>query len=166
MYFLVKAYIGLGSNTENKEKNILRAIDILSQRFDVTNKSSIYETEPVGTLADGEWFMNSVLEIETELTAPELLEKLIQIENQFGRQRIIKYGKISLDLDLLFHGDKVIERFDIHVPHHKIADRCFVLKPMAEIAPDFVHPVTQLTMKQMLKDAPKDKAVNKCRIKL
>lgn len=165
MGFLVKAYIGLGTNTGDRKKNILRALDLLQNHFEITNKSSIYETEPIGYMYN-DWFFNSVIEIDTSLQPQELLEKLHIIENSFGRNRTIKYGPISLDLDLLFYGDKIIERFDLHVPHSKIPDRRFVLLPMAEIAPDFVHPITNSTMKDMLNSISKDKSVKKTRIKL
>lgn len=161
---MVKAYIGIGTNT-NRDKNIVRALGILENIFDVTKKSSIYETEPVGFLNDN-WFLNSVIEIETELEPELLLKRLQMMENQFGRQRHVKYGKITLDLDLLFYDDKIMERFDLQIPHMKIPDRRFVLLPMNEIAPEYVHPITNKRVKDMLKEVGKDKVVKKVRRKL
>ncbi|MEA3430384.1 MAG: 2-amino-4-hydroxy-6-hydroxymethyldihydropteridine diphosphokinase [Nanoarchaeota archaeon] len=157
---MVKAYIGIGSNTGNKENNIMRATTVLSNLFDVTNKSSVYEAEPIGYKYN-DWFFNSVIEVETDLEPELLLKKLQMIEDQFGRQRSVKYGKITMDLDLLFYENKIMEQFNLQIPHTKIPDRRFVLLPMNEIAPDFMHPVTNKTMKALLKEVGKDKVVKK-----
>ncbi|MBW3003997.1 2-amino-4-hydroxy-6-hydroxymethyldihydropteridine diphosphokinase [Candidatus Woesearchaeota archaeon] len=161
---MVKAYVGVGTNTGDRERNIKRALCVLEGLFEVSNKSSVYEAEPIGFMYN-DWFYNAVVEIETELEPEELLKKLQMIEDQFGRDRSIKYGKVTMDLDLLFYEDKIMERFDLQLPHTKIPDRRFVLLPMAEIAPEFVHPLTHKSMKDMLKDVGMDKSVRKIRKK-
>ena len=162
---MVKAYIGLGSNTGNREKNLSRAFSIINNTLDVKAKSSVYEAEPIGYMYD-DWFLNAVLEVETDLEPEQLLRRLQMIEDQFGRNRSIKYGKVTLDLDLLFYEDKVMERFDLQIPHTKIPDRRFVLLPMSEIAPEFVHPITNKSMKDMLKEVGREKSVKKIRRKI
>lgn len=162
---MVKAFISIGSNSGNREKNIVRAVTVLGNHFDLKSRSSVYEAEPIGYMYE-EWFLNAVVEIDTKLEPEQLLRMLQMIEDQFGRNRMIKYGRVTMDLDILFYGDKIMERFDLQVPHTKIPDRRFVLTPMAEIAPDFIHPVVKKSMKDMLKGVDKDKSVKKIRKRL
>ena len=157
---MVRAFIGIGSNTGDRKKNITRAFKVLENNFEVKNRSGVYEAEPIGYIYD-DWFYNAIVEIETDKDPELLLKTLHSIEDQFGRIRSM--NKITLDLDLLFYGNQIVERFDLQVPHIKIPNRKFVLKPMAEIAPDYVHPITNKTIKDMLKEVNVDKEVKKLR---
>jgi 2-amino-4-hydroxy-6-hydroxymethyldihydropteridine diphosphokinase len=117
-------------------------------------RSSWYETSPVG-LADPEWFINGVFLLETDWQPRQLLEKVGEVEQALGRQRTGKWGPRTLDLDILLYDDRIIREPDLSIPHPELEKRRFVLEPLAEIAPDLVHPVFKKTvaeMKQALKD--------------
>jgi 2-amino-4-hydroxy-6-hydroxymethyldihydropteridine diphosphokinase len=115
----------------------------------VTTTSSIYETEPWGN-RDQPAFLNQVLQINTSLSARELLNRLLCIEEKMGRKRKEKYGPRLIDIDLLFFNSDIIRLPHLHVPHPEMLNRKFVMKPLAEIAPEFVHPVYQLPMKTLV----------------
>jgi 2-amino-4-hydroxy-6-hydroxymethyldihydropteridine diphosphokinase len=117
-------------------------------------RSSWYETSPVG-LADPEWFINGVFLLETDWQPRQLLEKVGEVEQALGRQRTGKWGPRTLALDILLYDDRIIREPDLSIPHPELEKRRFVLEPLAEIAPDLVHPVFKKTvaeMKQALKD--------------
>jgi 2-amino-4-hydroxy-6-hydroxymethyldihydropteridine diphosphokinase len=141
-------YIGLGSNLGDRRKNLMQAIEKIGrlQNTKVTKTSSIIETEPVGGPPQGK-FLNACLEIQTELSARELLKNLQNIESELGRVRTVKYGPRTIDLDILLFNDKQIKDKDLTVPHPKILEREFVFAPLKEIAPDTVkkllHEVNQ-----------------------
>ncbi len=132
-------YIGLGSNLGNRKENIRLAIEKIKELKEttVTKISSLIETDPVGGPAQGK-FLNAAIEIQTNLSAPELLRHLQKIESRLGRVRTVKNGPRTIDLDILFYGDKQINQEDLIVPHPRIKEREFVLAPLREIAPDIV----------------------------
>jgi 2-amino-4-hydroxy-6-hydroxymethyldihydropteridine diphosphokinase len=136
------AYIGAGSNLGDRAAHIEAAV----ARIDghpgcrVRGVSPIYETEPLGEDAGG-WFLNAAFSVETELSPRELLELLQEVEKAAGRERRRKWASRTLDLDILFFGDRIIEEEDLLIPHPQIHLRRFVLLPLKEIAPDFIHPV-------------------------
>ena len=132
----MKAYLGLGSNLGNREGNLQRACEMLG----ALEKSKIHETEPFGVL-DQPKFLNMVCVVETELSPRELLEHCQEIERKIGRQKREKWGPREIDIDILFYGDQVVDEPDLKIPHPGIAEREFVLEPLREIAPDFVHPI-------------------------
>jgi len=127
-------YIGIGSNLGERQLYIDRALEELKKAKGITLKrvSSIYETEPVSEIPQGK-FLNGVLEIETDLNAESLLEELNRIENKLGRKRTVKNGPRTIDLDILYYGDEVINEKDIVVPHPRISQREFVLKGLREL---------------------------------
>ena len=127
-------YIGIGSNLGDRREYIDRAIRELegSDGIRVKRVSSIYETDPVG-MADQGKFLNGVIEINTDLEAPELLKKLRGIESMLGRVRGIKNGPRTIDLDILYFGDENIVSDDLVVPHPRIKERGFVLKGLREL---------------------------------
>lgn len=146
------AYLGIGSNLGDRMRNCLDAISLLEESpfISVTDRSSFYETEPVG-YEDQQTFINCVLEIETTLK-PDILLKICQgIENSLGRERGIHWGPRTLDIDILLYNNQVIRKRELRIPHPRMHKRGFVLIPLSEIAPDAVHPVNKKKIKFLLK---------------
>lgn len=143
----MKAFVGLGSNLGEREDQIRRALEALSQLADtdLVRASSLYDTEPVGEV-DQPNFLNAVAQLDTNLTARQLLWNLLLIEKRLGRVRAQKWGPRSIDLDLLLYGDQVIDEDELQVPHPEIIRRSFVLVPLVELEPMLVHPGTGETM--------------------
>jgi 2-amino-4-hydroxy-6-hydroxymethyldihydropteridine diphosphokinase len=143
----VKAFVGLGSNLGDREGMIRLALDDLARlpATTILKASSLYDTEPVGE-GDQPNFLNAAAMIETELSPRQLLWNLLLIEKRLGRVRTQRWGPRVIDLDLLFHGDLVIEEPDLRVPHPEVTRRAFVLVPLVEIDPMFVHPETGETL--------------------
>ena len=151
-------YVSLGSNIGDRARNIARAIAALgAQAVRVTRQSSLYETEPVDVRGGG-WFLNCVIEAETELAPLELMQALLSIERSLGRQRrLVSDGpkeSRTIDLDILLFGSKVISTPELKVPHPRMAERKFVLAPFAEIAPDVRHPVLKRSIAELLAQTP------------
>ncbi len=136
----VIAYIGLGSNVGASKALIRQAITMLAQSVRVVKVSSLYHTEPVG-FREQEDFINAVAEVETDRTPDELLRICRAVEDRLGRVRTVRWGPRTVDLDILLYGDIAINTPSLVVPHPRMAERKFVLAPLAEIAPDVVHPL-------------------------
>jgi 2-amino-4-hydroxy-6-hydroxymethyldihydropteridine diphosphokinase len=143
-------YLSLGSNLGDRAANLEHAIEALPE-IDVRVRrcSAIYETEPVDFLAQP-WFLNCVVEAQTSLAPRELLEGLQAIERQLGSRKLVPRGPRLIDLDVLFYGTDVIRETGIEIPHPRLAQRRFVLIPLAEIAAEFCHPVLHKTSVEML----------------
>ena len=133
------AYIGLGSNLGEREATLRRALDLLGARVRVDAVSSFRTTDPVG-VTDQPQFVNAVARIETERSAPELLEVLLAVERTLGRERVERWGPRTIDLDLLVFGEESVDEPGLTVPHPRLHERRFVLEPLAEIAPRLVVP--------------------------
>jgi 2-amino-4-hydroxy-6-hydroxymethyldihydropteridine diphosphokinase len=146
---LKTVYLSLGSNLGDREANLWTAIERLAP----VRQSPIYETEPVDYLPQ-KWFLNMVAEIETALFPRQLLARTQKIERELGRVRGIPKGPRTLDIDILFYADAVVATPQLEIPHPRIAERRFVLVPLSDLAPDLRHPVTKLTVRQMLAAAP------------
>jgi 2-amino-4-hydroxy-6-hydroxymethyldihydropteridine diphosphokinase len=132
------AYIGLGSNLGDRLENLREAVRLLDamDEVDVVRTSSVYETDPVGPEQPD--FLNAVAQIDTTLSARELLGHCKRIEVDIGRKPAERWGPREIDLDLLIYGDETIDEPDLQVPHPRIDERAFVRVPLAEIAPDLV----------------------------
>jgi len=139
---VTRAFVGLGANLGDRERTLHAAVDALADEtgIEVVAASTLRETEPVG-VGEQPRFLNGVTELETTLTARELLERLLAVEQRFGRVRILgEHGPRTLDLDLLLYGDEVIEEPGLTVPHPRLHERRFVLEPLAELAPGLLVP--------------------------
>jgi len=145
------AFIGIGSNTGDRMSFCRNAAQALQAAEGVRGArvSSLFETVPVGYLKQNR-FYNAVLQIETTLSPLNLLFRCQEIEQRFRKKIAFPNGPRTIDLDLLFHGDTVCDTPELTLPHPELAHRFFVLIPLAEIAPDFIHPVLHLTVRGLL----------------
>jgi 2-amino-4-hydroxy-6-hydroxymethyldihydropteridine diphosphokinase len=147
-------YIALGSNLGDRAGMLERAIAAMnSAGISVVRQSSLYVTEPVGAPGQG-WFLNAVVEAETSLLPLQLLHTLLKIERELGRRRLTPHGPRAIDLDILFYGSSVIRSRELEVPHPRLTERRFVLIPLAQLAPDFRHPVLHKSINQLLAETP------------
>jgi 2-amino-4-hydroxy-6-hydroxymethyldihydropteridine diphosphokinase len=145
-------YIGLGSNLGDRVANLREAGQRLSAIVKIENASQLYVAAPMGYVRD-DAFVNAVIRGTTTLKPMELLEMMQAIEAAMGRRSGVQYGPRPIDLDLLFYESMQMETRKLTIPHPRIAERAFVLKPLAEIAPNLMHPVLYYTISQLLQDA-------------
>jgi len=136
------AYIAMGSNMGDREKNLNAAIELINDSMwtKVTKVSSFYETEPMGYL-DQDKFVNGALEVRTLLSPKKLMRFLLEKEEDLKRERIIKWGPRTIDLDILLYDNLITSEEEIIIPHPRMQERLFVLKPLADIAAYVMHPV-------------------------
>ena len=154
----VTVYLGLGSNLGNRQDNLDKALDLLSQRLRVEKISSVYETEPVGNINQPR-FLNLVCQAHTKLAPTELLTLAKGIESKLGRTFNKANTPRPIDIDILFYGEQVIETPELVIPHPRLTERAFVLIPLAEIAPELVHPVNGKIVKELLKEVRETQGV-------
>lgn len=139
---MTRAYVGLGANLGDRERTIREAIDALGveEGIEVLAVSTLRETEPVG-VGEQPRYLNGAAALDTTLEAPELLERLLAVEQRFGRVRVTgEHGPRTLDLDLLLHGEEEIDKPGLSVPHPRLHERRFVLEPLVELDPGLVVP--------------------------
>jgi 2-amino-4-hydroxy-6-hydroxymethyldihydropteridine diphosphokinase len=141
----------IGGNLGEREANLEEAHDFIDFNIgDVTATSAIYESEPWG-MTNVPNFLNQVIQIQTELSNDELLTEIAELEEFFGRERSTEgYVSREMDIDVLFIGEEIIDTESLRVPHPRLSERLFVLEPLAEIAPDFIHPELKKSVKELL----------------
>ena len=143
-------YLGLGSNLGDRAANL----DVARRRLDaagltIARASSIYETAP-RDVPDQPWFLNQVVEIETGLLPRQLMARLLRVEREMGRRRLVPRGPRVIDLDILLYGSVIVNALGLAIPHRRLAERRFVLEPLAELAPGLRHPRTLKSVREML----------------
>ncbi len=143
-------YILLGSNLGNRQRYLDEAISGIEKNIaPLEQRSSVYQTASWGNTDQPE-YLNQVVLFKSDIPAPDLLHRLLEIERKLGRERNEKWGARTIDIDMLFYGEEVIRIPGLSVPHPHLHERRFVLAPLAEIAPEWIHPVFKQSIKQIL----------------
>jgi 2-amino-4-hydroxy-6-hydroxymethyldihydropteridine diphosphokinase len=148
---LITAYVALGGNEGDRLGYLERAVGEMAEHLTVTAVSPLYETEPVG-YADQEWFLNAVVAVETALSPQKLLAVLQAVERALGKATPFPNGPRTIDLDILLYGDEVVDQVDLMVPHPRLHERAFVMRPLADVAGDVIVPRQGKTVRQLLSD--------------
>jgi 2-amino-4-hydroxy-6-hydroxymethyldihydropteridine diphosphokinase len=156
----ITIYLLLGSNEGDRLHQLRSAVQDLEARLACGPVicSGVYETAAWG-IEDQPAFLNMAAAMETRHSPDEVLAAVHEVEQRFGRQRTVQWGQRTLDVDILFFGDRIIDQPNLIVPHPQLQDRRFALVPMAEIAPDLMHPVRHMTIKDLLLHCPDHLAV-------
>jgi 2-amino-4-hydroxy-6-hydroxymethyldihydropteridine diphosphokinase len=153
-------YLSLGSNVGDREAQLRDAAERLSTLGRVIAVSSFYETEPV-EFTEQPWFLNCAIALETISTPELLMTSILRIEEEMGRRRVQNKGPRSIDIDILLFGDAIIESSELTIPHPAMHQRRFVLEPLAEIAPQALHPVFKKTIRELLNALPDGQTVRR-----
>jgi len=160
-----QVYIGIGSNLGNKRENYLEALERIAKlpRTRIIKESSVYESQPHGD--SKEWYINGVIEIETELKPELLLGKFKNIERAMGRKKVRKkWGARIIDIDILLCDSLVMNKKSLKIPHPEMHQRKFVLIPLSELAPQVIHPVLSVSISELLVGVKDDKKVSLARL--
>ncbi len=153
---LARVFFSIGSNLGNRAENLHRAIQMLAENgVKVERLSSLYETRPWG-LREQPDFLNAVIEARTTIMPIELLDIIKNIEKRLGRAETVRWGPRCIDIDILLYDDMIIDNHMLQVPHPLMHRRGFVLRPLAEIAPELVHPVLKKDIKTLLEEFDED----------
>lgn len=155
-----EVYLLFGSNLGERAANIANAITLLeNQGVKSIKLSSLYETEPWGNTNQAT-YLNQVGKFRTALSPSKLMQTILEIEKDMGRVRTIKWEPRIIDIDILFYGNQIISQSDLKIPHPELEKRKFALTPMAEIAPDLMHPVLKKNIKELLAECTDSMSVN------
>jgi len=146
-------FLSLGSNIGDREEHIRKAFTHLANICKVRRTSHLYLTEPVGN-TEQDWFLNCVVEVETDVDPKKLLSSIKSIERKLGRKKTVKNGPRIIDIDILFYGDCVVNTKNLVIPHPLLQERLFVLQPMMDLNPGFVHPVLKKTIQELYMHRP------------
>ncbi|MEN8153948.1 MAG: 2-amino-4-hydroxy-6-hydroxymethyldihydropteridine diphosphokinase [Acidobacteriota bacterium] len=155
-------YFSLGSNIGNREEYLRKGIICLKETGRILNISSVYETGPVGMVKGTEMFLNIVVHIDSDILPENMIKKIKGFEKRSGRKATASHLKPrEIDIDIIFAGNLIINTEKLIIPHREMEKRLFVLYPLNEISPEFIHPVSGLTMKKILKKNIKDDFIRK-----
>jgi 2-amino-4-hydroxy-6-hydroxymethyldihydropteridine diphosphokinase len=155
------AYLGLGTNLGDRKQNISKAIEAISLKMSIFKQSSLYETTAWGYTNQPD-FLNKVIQVETNMSPLRLLNFLKKTEVELGRVENFRYGPRLIDIDILFYDDLINTTSCLQIPHPRIPERAFVLVPLNEIAPGYVHPVLKKTIAELLAELPNKTGVWLC----
>jgi len=153
-------YLSLGSNVGDREAQLRDAENRLAQLGRLIAVSSFYETEPV-EFTQQPWFLNCAVAIETSSTPEDLMASILRIEKEMGRQRLENKGPRSIDIDFLLFADVIVQSSELTIPHPAMHRRRFVLEPLAEIAPQALHPLFKKTIRELLNALPDGQTVRR-----
>ena len=154
-------YLGLGTNLGDRKQNISKAIEAISLKMSISKQSSLYETTAWGYTNQPD-FLNQVIQVETNMSPLRLLNFLKKTEVELGRVENFRYGPRLIDIDILFYDDLIKTTSRLQIPHPRIPERAFVLVPLNEIAPGYVHPVLKKTIAELLAELPNKTGVWLC----
>lgn len=160
-----QVYIGIGSNLGNKRENYLEALERIAKlpKTRIIKESSVYESQPHGD--SKEWYINGVIEIETEMKPELLLNKFKNIERAMGRKKVRKkWGARIIDLDILLYDSLILNKKNLKIPHPEMHQRKFVLIPLSELGPQVIHPVLGTSISEILVGVKDDKRVSLARL--
>ena len=154
-----RVFIGVGSNLGNRRGYYQKALDLMASlpQTAIVRGSSLYESEPIGEAKN--WYVNGVVELEIALSPPQLLSHLQKIESALGRKRTKKWASRTIDLDILLFDKRIVNEERLKIPHPEMSRRRFVLLPLSELAPQFVHPLLGSTVAELLAGLADDKQV-------
>lgn len=153
----IRVFLSLGSNLGNKLENLQQCVSEISKIAQLKKISSVYESPPWG-YSDPNSYLNAVIQINTGESANSMLDKLLGIEKKLGRKRSVErpdiYNNRSIDIDILFFGSSLIEESELIIPHPRLHLRNFVLRPLVDVAPDFIHPALHIPLRDLLRLSP------------
>ncbi len=153
-------YLSLGSNVGDRKAQLRDALASLGAAGKIVAVSSFYETEPVDFTRQP-WFLNCAVALETRQTPRQLMASILGIEEKMGRRRVQKKGPRTIDIDILLFGETILDSPELTIPHPAMHQRRFVLEPLAELAPEVVHPVFQKTIRELLNALPTGQTVRR-----